>query len=296
MGGSLGFSKSKSASESSQSTFVDAAQAPFLQQLRQSALGVQQGQQGQIGQQLFGLGENLSGQGQQFLGGLGQTQGQLGQFGQAGFGQGQGGIDALQGIAAGTNPAAQALQQQAQGQNPFLQQQINQLGGDITRQFERGLGGIRSEAVGGGQLGGGRQGVAEGLLGESAQRQFAQASTQLRSQDIGRQLQASSGLLGFQGQAAGQLAGLGQQQGLGNQASQLQGLLGQGQLGLGGLEQLQGQFNLGFSPFQAQFSPLQSLAGIIGGPTVLSQGQSTGSASSFSLAGGVGGGTGIGGD
>ena len=284
MGGSL--SSSKSRSQSTQESFVDPSQAPFLQQLRQQAQGLQGQQQGQIGS-LFGLSEGLQGQGQGFLGGLQGTQGQLGQFGQAGFGQGQAGIDALTGIAQGTNPAAQALQAQATGQNPFLQQQIDQLGGDITRQFERGLQGVRGEAVGGGQLGGGRQGVAEGLLGESAQRQFAQSSTALRNADLGRQLQASSGLLGFQGQAAGQLGQLGQQQGLQNQQSQLQGLLGQGQLGLGGLGALQGQFNLGFSPFQAEFSPLQSLAGIIGGPTVLSQGQSTGSASSFGLSGGV---------
>ena len=290
MGGSLGFSKSKSQSTSEQSTFVDQAQAPFLQQLRQSAQGLAGQQQQQIGPQLGALGQNLSAQGQGFLGGLQGTQGQLGGLGGAGFGQGQAGIDALTGIAQGTSPAAQALQAQATGQNPFLNQQIEQLGGDITRQFERGLTGIESQAIGGGQLGGGRQGVAEGLLGESAQRQFAQGATSLRSQDIGRQLQASQALLGAQGAAGGQLGQLGQQQGLGNQQAQLQGLLGQGQLGLGGLGALQGQFNLGLSPFQAEFSPLQSLAGIIGGPTVLSQGQSQGTASAFSVQAGGGGG------
>lgn len=284
MGGSISSSKSKS--QSTQESFVDPSQAPFLQQLRSQAQGLQGQQQQQIGS-LFGLAGGLQGQGQDLLGGLTGTQGQLGQFGQAGFGQGQAGIQGLQDIVSGANPAAQALQQQASGQNPFLQTQINQLGEDITQQFQRGISATNVEAVGAGQLGGGRQGVAQGLLGEAAGDQFARASTALRNQDLGRQLQASSGLLGFQGQAAGQLAGLGQQQGLGNQASQLQGLLGQGQLGLGGLGALQGQFNLGFSPFQAEFSPLQSLAGIIGGPTVLSTGQSTGSASSFGVSGGV---------
>ena len=285
--GSLGFDKSKSQATESNRSFVDPSQAPFLQQLRQQAQGLQGQQQQQIGS-LFGLQQGLSGQGQDFLSGLAGTQGQLGGFGQAGFGQGQAGIDALTGIAQGTNPAAQALQQQATGQNPFLNQQIGQLGGDITRQFERGLAGIQGQAVGAGQLGGGRQGVAEGLLGESATRQFAQGATALRSQDIGRQLQASQSLLGAQGAAGGQLAGLGQQQGLQNQASQLQGLLGQGQLGLGGLGALQGQFNLGFSPFQAEFSPLQSLAGIIGGPTVLQEGESQRTSSSFGASVGVG--------
>ena len=288
MGGSLSSSKSSSKSQSTQESFVDPSQAPFLQQLRQAAQGLTADQQQEIGS-LFGLSQGLQGQGQQFLGGLQGTQQQLGQFGQAGFGQGQAGIDALTGIAQGTNPAAQALQQQAQGQNPFLQQQIGQLGEDVTRQFERGISATNLEAVGGGQLGGGRQGVAQGLLGESATRQFAQGATALRNQDLNRQFQASSQLLQQQGFAGAQLGGLGQQQGLGNQASALQGFLGQGQLGLGGLGQLQGQFNLGFSPFQAEFSPLQSLAGIIGGPTVLSQGQSTGSSkgSSFGVSGGV---------
>ncbi len=289
MGGSLGFSKSKSQSSSEQSTFVDEAQAPFLQALRQAGLNLSEQQQGQIGQ-LFGLGSGLSAQGQGFLGGLQGTQQQLGQFGGAGFGQGQGGIDALAGIAGGTNPAAQALQQQATGQNPFLQQQIGQLGEDVTRQFERGLAATNAQAVGAGQLGGGRQGVAQGLLGEAATQQFARGATQLRSDDIGRQLQASQSLLGAQAGAGQALGGLGLQQQLGNQSSALQGLLGQGQLGLGGLGQLQGQFNLGLSPFQAQFSPLQSFAQILGGPTVLSQGSSQGTSSAFSVSAGAGGG------
>ncbi len=287
MGGSLGFSKSKSKSESSQSSFVDPSQAPFLQALRSAGLDLSQQQQGQIGQ-LFGQSQGLLNQGQDFLGGIQGTQQGLGQFGGAGFGQGQGGIDALAGIASGQNPAAQALQAQATGQNPFLQQQIGQLGEDITRQFERGIGATNAAAVGAGQLGGGRQGVAQGLLGESATRQFAQGATQLRNQDLGRQQQAATSLLGAQGAAGQALGGLGQQQGLGNQQAALQGLLGQGQLGLGGLGQLQGQFNLGFSPFEAQFSPLQNFASILGGPTVLSEGSSSGSSSAFSVSAGGG--------
>jgi len=165
--GGIGFSKSKSQATSSERSFVDPAQAPFLQNLRQRASGLQAQQQQNIGQ-LFGLSQSLLGQGGSFLGGINQGIGQLQQgfgnqqqqFGEA-FGQGTG---ALGGIAAGTNPALQQLQQQASGQNPFLQQNIDQLGADVTRQFERGLAGIQNQAIGGGQLGGGRQGVAEGLL------------------------------------------------------------------------------------------------------------------------------------
>lgn len=288
--GSLGFSKSKSQATSSESSFVDPAQAPFLQNLRQSATGLQQQQQQQIGQ-LFGLSGSLLGQGGSFLGGINQQIGQLGQqFGQEGqFGGAiEGGFDALSGIAGGTNPALQQLQQQASGQNPFLQQNIDQLGGDVTRQFERGLAGIAGQAVGAGQLGGGRQGVAEGLLGEAATREFARGSTQLRSEDITRQLQASQAVLGAQAGAGGQLGAQGLQGLLGQQGLQQAGQLGAGQLGLGGLGQLGGLFDLGFAPFGAEFSPLQSLAGIIGGPTVLSQGQSQKTSSQFGADIGVG--------
>ena len=287
MGGSL--STSRQQSTSSQSSFVDPAQAPFLQQLRAQATGVQQNQQAGIGQTLGALGQNLSAQGQGLLGGLANTQQQLGQQGGAGFGAGQGGIDALQGIAGGTNPAARALQQQASGQNPFLQQQITGLGEDINQQLQRQLGGtgIAGQANFAGQLGGGRQGVESGLAQQGALQQFARGTTQLRSDDIGRQLGASQALLGAQGQAGAQLGGLGLQQQLGAGSQQLQGLLGQGQLGLGGLEQLQGQFNLGVSPFQAEFSPLQSLAGIVGGPTVLSEGTSQSTGKSFGTSGGA---------
>ncbi len=129
--GGIGFSKSKSQETSSSKSFVDPSQAPFLQNLRQQATGLQGRQQQQIGQ-LFGLSGSLLGQGGSFLGGINQQIGQL----QGGFGQQQqqfgqaieGGFDALSGIAGGTNPALQQLQQQASGQNPFLQQNIDQLG------------------------------------------------------------------------------------------------------------------------------------------------------------------------
>lgn len=287
--GSLGFSKSKSQATSQERSFVDPAQAPFLQNLRQQASALQAQQQQQIGQ-LFGLSGNLLGQGGSFLSGLNQQIGQLQQgFQQTDFGQAIAqGQESLAGIAGGTNPALQALQQQAVGQNPFLQEQIGQLGEDITRQFERGIAATNTAAVGAGQLGGGRQGVAQGLLGEAATREFARGATALRNQDIGRQLQASQAVLGAQQGAAGQLGAQGLQGLLGQQGLQQAGILGAGQLGLGGLGQLGGLFNLGFAPFGAEFSPLQSLAGIIGGPTVLNQQSSQGTSSSFGANVGIG--------
>jgi len=74
--GGIGFSKSKSQATSSERSFVDPSQAPFLQNLRQQASGLQSQQQGQIGQ-LFGLSQSLLGQGGSFLGGINQGIGQL---------------------------------------------------------------------------------------------------------------------------------------------------------------------------------------------------------------------------
>ena len=282
----VAFGSSKSQSTSQGQTFVDPQQSGFLQQLRQGAQGLQQGLQGPISG-LFDVAGNLQQQGQEFLTGLPGVQAALqnipglAQFGQAG-GQGfQQGLDQLGQQAQGQTPALQALQQQAFGQNPVLGQQIGQLGQDINRQFEQMLPGITSQAVGGGQLGGGRQGVAQGLLGQSAIDAFQRGATDLRGGDITRQLQAASQLAGFQGQAAGQLGQLGGQGFLGGGQLGQAGQLGAGQLGLGGLGQLQGQFNLGLSPFAAQFGPLQQLAQIIGSPTVLSQQSSTGKSSGF---------------
>lgn len=300
--GSLGFSKSKSQSQSSsqQSSFVDPAQQGFLQDLRTQAQQLQGQQQQRIGD-LFGLGQGLGQQGQGFLGGLQGAQQQLGGVGgidqgaiQNILGGGQAGIESLTGIAQGTNPALQSLLAQSQGQNPQLQNQIGQLGQDISRDFLQQINpGITGGAVQAGQLGSSRQGVAQGLAQQGAIDAFGRGATQLRSDDIGRQLQASQAVLGQQQGAAGQLGGFQQgalQAQLGQGGLTQAGILGGGQLGLGGLGSLQGLFNLGLSPFQAEFSPLQNLAGIIGGPTVLSQGtsQGTGQSSSFSANVGVG--------
>lgn len=322
MGGiSGGQSKAQSQQQSTAQSFVD----PLTQQFRGQLFGAGSqlaGQQlgpGGISDVAGQLGGALLGQG---LGGLNQ----LNQFGQGAAGQQQGfgqaqqagqnllgaqtqgglgqGLLGRQGL--GLDPASQALQAQAFGQNPALQQQIGQLGTDITRQFQQGLlPGIQSEAVGAGQLGGGRQGVAQGIGIQGALDAFQRGATDLRGQDIGRQLQAAQALGGLTGGAAQSLGGLQQQGfgqqigaqqaagqlGLGQQQQGLAGQLGAGQLELGGLESLQGLFNLGLSPFQAEFQPLQNLAGLLGisAPTV-SQQQSTGSSKSSSFNFGITGG------
>ncbi len=128
----FGFSSNKSSSESSGRSFVDPSQAPFLNFLRNMALGQAQGAMGQQGA-LQGVSQGLLGQGQQFLGNL-------------------------QGLGS---PAMQ-------------QQQMGQLTANLGQAFQQQvLPGIRRGAVATGTLGGGRQGVAEGV----AAGQFGQALT-----------------------------------------------------------------------------------------------------------------------
>lgn len=231
------FSSSSQRQQSQQTgqTFVDPSQQPFLNFLRSAGQGIAGGQLG--------------------AGGVGDVAGQ--QAAQLG-GIGQGFLQNLQGIAGGGGAGQEFLQQRLAGQNPFLNEQISQLGTDISEQFQQSiLPGIRRNAVAVGGLGGAREGVATGLAAQGAQDAFAQQAANLRFQDVG-----------LRQAAAGQF-----QQGQNLQA----------QAALGGLGSLGGLANLGLSPFAAQFSPLAQFANLLGGPTVLSrsQGTSSGQGSSF---------------
>ena len=284
----VSFGSSKSSSSSQGSTFVDQNQQPFLDALRSGATNLQGQLQGPISG-LFDLGANLQNQGQDFLSqipGLSELLasggGQGGQQFSQQAGQGfAGGLDALTQQTQGGTFAQQQLKRIAGGNDPAVQGSIDQLSNDITRNFNQLLPGIESQAIGGGQLGGGRQGVAQGLLGQSSIDAFQRGATDIRLGDLDRQLGASGQLGGLQLGAAGQLGGLGQQGFLGQGQLTQQGQLGAGQLNLGGQQALPSQFNLGLAPFAAQFGPLQSLADIIGSPTVLSQQTSKGSGKGF---------------
>lgn len=173
------------------------------------------------------------------------------------FGQGQGFLSGVAQAQSGLN----ALEDPS-----IVQGRIDALGQDIRTQlgeFIGGAGGLRTEGALSGNLGGGRGDVREGIAARGAADAFAREAAGIRESAAGRRLQ---GLLG------------------GAQA---------GQIGLGGSQQL---FNLGLSPSNAQFSPLLSLASIIGDPKVLtstlsqalSQGVTAGEGTG-SLLGGVGG-------
>jgi hypothetical protein len=238
------FGGSKSRTVNNPST-VWGGQAPFLTNLYGQAQGLAQQQAGQ-GMGLFSGFEPGQQVGSGMAGNMGIYPGQ-----QAGGGIGQDAANLSQGLLGGlgpyanaaTNPAFQNLLQRAQGGSPYLGQQIQGLGADIGQFFNQQiLPGIQSQYGMGGTLGGSRQSIAQGMASQDALRQFTQGATNLRQADY------SQGL-----QAAGMLGNLGQQQ-IGN---------------LGNL------YNLGMSPYQAQFAPWQALSGIIGSPAVLGGGGSS---------------------
>lgn len=165
------------------------------------------------------------------------------------FSGGMGFLDQLQGGAAGDY-----LQQRVAGGSPLLDEQIGALGEDLGRFYREELNpALTSEAVGGGALGGGRQGVAQGRAAAAVAQEFQRGATALRSGDIAARDAAARDLMAQRTGAAG--VGL----------SSLSGLLGLSQAG-----------NM------ANLAPFQALSAILGGPTVLTQAESGSLAESLS--------------
>jgi hypothetical protein len=193
---------------------------------------------------------------QQAQGVAGQQMGGIGQAAQGFANQGLGSIASGFGsMQAGAN----ALSPFTNPNNQLANQQIGLLGQDINRQFTRDImPSLTQSAIGGGGLGGSRGQIAAGLAAQGAQDAF------------------SRGALGIRSNAYNQA-----QQAAGLQGSMLQGL-GQAQIGAAG-----DIYNLGLSPFQAQFAPLQQLAGILGSPIMESfarnYSRSTGSGTGMSV-------------
>lgn len=175
-------------------------------------------------------------------------QGQAGQL----FSGGMGFLDELQGGNAGSD----YLSSRVSGQSPVLDQQIDALGGDLGRFFREELNpAITGDAVAAGQLGGGRQGVAQGRATDAVAREFQTGATNLRAQDMIARDNAA--------------ATYGAQR------------IGASQTGLAGLESL---FGVAQGGAMADLSPVQMLASIIGGPTVLTDSYNTSDASSIDIA------------
>ncbi len=161
------------------------------------------------------------------------------------------GMGFMQGIGG---DAGSGYLQDRLGGNEVLQEQIDLLGEDLGNFFSEELNpAITSEAVGGGQLGGGRQGVAQGAAMREVGDQFTRGATALRAGDIASR-----------DAAAGTLA---------------QNAISGASVGLSGAPGLMGVADAGFS---AGMAPYERLAAILGGPTTL--GSSSSSSADFARA------------
>lgn len=163
-----------------------------------------------------------------------------------------GGTRFLEGLGedAGTN----YLTSRITGENPLLEENIGALREDVGRLFTEQLNpAITSRAVAGGTLGGGRQGVAQGLATETAAREFTRGALALRTSDM----QARDA-------AAAQVSA---------------NSLSAASTGLGALPSL---LDLTERGQNAELGVYSSLSSILGGPTVLTQAGSQSTANAFS--------------
>ena len=219
MSGSLGGGQSSSTQNPDQ---VWGAQSPYLQQMYGNASTAA-----------------MDPSGQQYAQGYQDPAMQAFQQ-QAGGGFQQGDISGLNKMASGAN------------QNLALGGAIDAGLNQINNNFNRNImPGISSGAVGAGQSGSSRQGIAEGLAASDANQQASDFVNQMQSGNFANILQS-------QGQAQGQLS---QNMNVNQQA--------QNQAMQGAMGQAPTLANLGFG---SQFGSLNNMAGIIGGPTVLGQG------------------------
>ncbi len=176
------------------------------------------------------------------------------------FSGGQSFLGDLQSLSAGDDVSGQFLRDRISGEGGFVDENIAALGEDLGQFFsEELLPGITSQAVGGGQLGGGRQGVAQGKAIESVGREFRRGSLEIRNADLRQRQDAATALSGQRQSAA-----------------------------VAGLTGAQQQFDLANAATLTPFSPFLTLANILGGPTTLteSESQSEGRSLSFRTGGG----------
>ncbi len=167
------------------------------------------------------------------------------------FGAGTGFLGSLGGDAG-----TAYLEERLSGDNAVLEEQIDLLQSDLGDLFREELNpAITSEAVAGGQLGGGRQGVAQGIATEAVGDLFTQGATALRAGDIAARDAAASTIA--QNNLVGAQTGL----------ASLPGLLGIAETGT-----------------FASLAPSERLAAILGDPTVLTRSESFGTAEDFARA------------
>lgn len=153
----------------------------------------------------------------------------------------------------GGDAGSDFLSQRLAGGDALVDAQLGLLQEDVGRLFrEELLPGITSEAVAGGQLGGGRQGVAQGQALQAAGDAFSRGAVDIRSRNQSQLDAIAAGVADRNIQGA--------------------------QVGLAGVG---GLMNIAQQGFGAELAPLERLAAIFGGPQVLTQADST--ATGFSM-------------
>ncbi len=163
--------------------------------------------------------------------------------------------------------------------DPFLQDQIDLLGEDIATQVNRILPGVDSEFIDSGTAGGSRNQIERALTNEAGLREFSRGASSLRSDALSRALDANRAGIGAELSAADLNRSTALSAGdLSNRSGAT--TIAAAQTGLNSLDNL---LALNLAPYGAQFSPLLNLATILGNPTVLSEGQSTGQSESSSF-------------
>lgn len=163
-----------------------------------------------------------------------------------------GGLDFLSRLSG--NAGTEALARRVTGPNDALQANLDALRENLGRLFSEEINpAITNEAIAGGTLGGGRQGVAQGQGIRAIAEQFTQGAASLISTDQAQRDEA---------------------------ASTLGSLLAEGSRI--GLENLSGLLNIGVEG-QTNLAPLSALAQILGAPTVLTESQDFSRAISESL-------------
>ena len=183
------------------------------------------------------------------------------------------------GQAAQFQPQSLSNQQNlAAFQNPFQQQVLDPVLGDIERQRQMGINDVGAAATRAGAFGGSRQGVAEAETNRAAMEAAARASGQIRSQGFGQAMQGAQ--QDISNQLAGQQLGLGAAGQLGNlanlgfgfgqQVQQQQAQQGAQQQALAQslIDTARNQFSqFTGSPLQSAQAPLQAIGSVPTGQT-----------------------------
>ena len=156
------------------------------------------------------------------------------------------------------------LRQYAMGENPMLNNQINQLGQDIGQNLNRNImPGINAGFQNAGQRGSSRQGIAQGLAAQGAQQQFQRGATGLRSNAYNQGMEASNMMMQGGLQGAGQAWQTGAD------------LMGQGSAAYAATAPMaQNVADIQQFGYNAQFQPFQVGAEVIGDPTALTRSRS----------------------